>query len=293
MNSEKLPKTKDMRREFSSRDELLVYLREQFPAAAARDNRISETAGGRKAAEKVLQKVDPPRYAKSRNFLTGAVTRLSPYLRYGVLTLAEVRDFVLHKVKNRDEATKLINELGWRDYWQRLYAQLGDEIWKDRESYKTGYSAKEYANTIPDEVAAGTTGLVCMDSFSRDLRETGYLHNHARMWMAAYIVHWRRVAWQVGAKWFLEHLLDGDPASNNLSWQWVASTFSHKPYFFNRENLERYTEGVYCRQCPFYGHCDFEGSYEELEKRLFPKAQPFENRSGSQSWQRGKKGGRG
>ncbi|MDZ4878442.1 MAG: hypothetical protein CLLPBCKN_007877 [Chroococcidiopsis cubana SAG 39.79] len=48
----------------------------------------------------------------------------------------------------------------------------------------------------------------------------------------------------------LEHLLDGDPASNNMSWQWVASTFSHKPYFFNRENLERYTNGVYCRECP-------------------------------------------
>jgi len=77
------------------------------------------------------------------------------------------------------------------------------------------------------------------------------------------MVHWR-IRWQVE---FLKHLLDGDPA-NNMSWQWVASTFSHKP-FFNRENLERYTEGIYCRQCPLYGHCDFEGSYEELEQRLF------------------------
>jgi deoxyribodipyrimidine photo-lyase len=127
------------------------------------------------------------------------------------------------------------------------------------------------------------------------MRSTGYLHNHGRLWLAAYMVHWRRINWQVGAVWFLEHLLDGDPASNNMSWQWVASTFSHKPYFFNRENLERYTEGVYCRQCPLYGHCDFEGSYEELEQKLFPKAEFHQgasnqkNRGGDRYSQRGKK----
>lgn len=276
-----------MQREFTSREELVAYLQEQFPTAAQRDDHITKTVGGRKAALKLLQTVDPPRYAKSRNFFTGAVTRLSPYLRYGVLSLAEVRDYVFKKVKHPDEANKLINELGWRDYWQRLYAKLGDGIWQDQEEYKTGYTTKDYTPDLPEDIKAGSTGRVCIDSFSHDLREIGYLHNHARMWIAAYIVHWRRIRWQTGAKWFLEHLLDGDPASNNMSWQWVASTFSHKPYFFNRENLERYTEGVYCRQCPLYGHCDFEGSYEELEQRLFPKGERRE--ANSRSWERGKK----
>lgn len=279
-----------MQREFASRDELVAYLREQFPEAT-RDNHISQIVGGRKAAEVALEKVDAVQYAKSRNFLTGAVTRLSPYIRYGVLSLAEIRDYVLQKVKHQDEATKLINELGWRDYWQRLYAKLGNGIWEDQEPYKTGYKVEEYQQELPEDIAHGTSKRVCIDSFSQDLREIGYLHNHMRMWLAAYIVHWRRVRWQTGAKWFLEHLLDGDPASNNMSWQWVASTFSHKPYYFNRENLERYTEGVYCRQCPLYGSCDFEGSYEELEQRLFPKGE-FSNNRGSQSWQRGKKGRR-
>lgn len=159
------------------------------------------------------------------------MTRLSPYLRYGVLSLAEVRDYVLEKVKHPDEASKLINELGWRDYWQRLYAKLRNGIWEDQEEYKTGYTAKDYAPDLPKDIATGSTGRVCIDSFSHELQEIGYLHNHARLWTAAYTVHWRRVRWQVGAKWFLEHLLDGDPASNNMSWQWVASTFSHKPYF--------------------------------------------------------------
>ncbi|OKH41420.1 deoxyribodipyrimidine photolyase [Calothrix sp. HK-06] len=280
--------TNDMRRDFANREELGTYLKKQFPEAAERDDHISQIIGGRQAAVAALQKVDPVKYAKSRNFLTGAVTRLSPYIRYGVLGLREARDFAFSKIRNQDEAAKFVNELGWRDYWQRLYMKLGDGIWKDQEEYKTGYSASEYATELPQDIREGTTGLVCIDSFSRDLREIGYLHNHMRMWLAAYIVHWRRVRWQEGTKWFLEHLLDGDPASNNMSWQWVASTFSHKPYFFNRENLERYTEGVYCKKCPLYGKCDFEGSYEKLEAKLFPKGE-FVKKDNSQSWQKGKR----
>lgn len=280
--------TKDMQRDFKNHEELLTYLRDQFPQAAERDANITEIMGGREAAQKILEKVDPGKYGKTRNFFTGAVTRLSPYLRYGVMSLREVRDFALAKARNDGDATKLVNELGWRDYWQRLYVKLGDDIWKDQEEYKTGYTATQYAPELPEDIREGTTGLVCIDSFTHDLRKNGYLHNHARMWMAAYMVHWRRIRWQVGAKFFLEHLLDGDPASNNMSWQWVASTFSHKPYFFNRENLERYTEGVYCKKCPLYGKCDFEGSYEALEVKLFPKGE-FNRQSNSQSWQKGKR----
>lgn len=278
-----------MRNDFSDRDELIAYIREQFPQAAQRDEQISETIGGRKAAVQVLQKINPVAYAKTRNLLTGAVTRLSPYIRYGVLSLREIKDYVLDQVENPQDASKLINELGWRDYWQRLYGKLGNDIWQDQEEYKTGYAPSEYAPNLPSDIIEGSTRMLCIDSFSRELRSTGYLHNHIRMWLAAYTVHWRRIRWQAGAKWFLQHLLDGDPASNNMSWQWVASTFSHKPYFFNRENLERYTKGIYCQQCPLYGHCDFEGSYEELEQRLFPKGE-FTKKPNSQSWQRGKKG---
>ncbi|NJL92579.1 MAG: deoxyribodipyrimidine photo-lyase [Anaerolineae bacterium] len=258
----------DMRRDFASRGELIAYLREQFPEAAQGDEQVPAQRGGRRAAEAALQAVRPHAYGKTRNFLDGAVTRLSAYLRHGVLSLAEVRDHALRQVRQREEAAKLVNELAWRDYWQRVYAEIGDGIWRDREPIKTGHT--RYADALPQDIQQGETGLACIDAFSRELRETGYLHNHARMWLAAYIVHWRRVRWQAGARWFLQHLLDGDPASNNLSWQWVASTFSHKPYFFNRENLEKYTAGIYCRGCPLAGHCDFEGRYEEIEARLFP-----------------------
>lgn len=277
-----------MLREFNNRAELITYLREQFPQAAAVDDHISIISGGRKAAQQALEKVDPIAYAKTRNFLTGDVTKLSPYIRHGVLSLREIREYILQRVKNPDDANKLINELAWRDYWQRLYIKLGNGIWENQEEYKTGYKTTNYAPQLPADISNGTTGLFCIDKFSQELQQTGYLHNHIRMWLAAYIIHWRHIQWQAGAKWFLQHLLDGDPASNNMSWQWVASTFSHKPYFFNRENLERYTKGVYCRQCPLFGQCDFEGSYEHIEQRLFPKAE-FSKQPNGQSWQKGTK----
>ena len=234
---------------------------------------LSSIEGGRRAGLARLATVKPQSYERSRNFLDGDVTRLSAYLRHGVLTLAEVRDDALRRSANPRDAGKFINELAWRDYWQRLYGQMGEGIWEDREGYKTGFAAADYAPELPAAIAGGETTLACMDAFSAGLRAEGYPHNHARMWMAAYVVHWCRVRWQAGAAWFLEHLVDGDPASNNLSWQWVASTFASKPYFFNRENLERYTAGAYCRVCPHArdGSCPFEQTYEALEQSLFPR----------------------
>ncbi len=259
-------------KQISGRQQLSAAIQQYLPHLAG-DADISPTRGGREAALDTLAQIDPEAYARSRNFLSGSVTRLSAYLRHGVLTLAEVRDYALHHVSNPAHAAKLVNEFAWRDYWQRLYTELGEGIWQDREPYKTGFTAKDYTDTVPREVIAGETSLVCMDSFSNDLRQTGYLHNHARLWFAAYIVHWRRSRWQAGARWFLQHLIDGDPASNNLSWQWVASTFSSAPYIFNRENLQRYTDNAYCKVCPHAaaGTCPFDQSYEALEQSLFPR----------------------
>lgn len=259
----------EMQRDFASREALESYLREEFPFAAARDGSMSPLRGGRAEAERLLAAMEPVRYAQSRNFLDGSVTRLSPFIRHGVLSLHAVRQAAIGMAGGQPQRiTKFISELAWRDYWQRLYAKLGDGIWEDREPAKTGQLPSSYAAELPPDVEAGTTGLRCMDNFAVELRQTGYLHNHSRMWLAAYLVHWRRVRWQAGAQWFLRHLLDGDPASNNLSWQWVASTFSHKPYIFNRENLEKYTAGRYCRDCR--AACPFAASYADLSDRLFP-----------------------
>jgi deoxyribodipyrimidine photo-lyase len=229
--------------------------------------------GGRASGLARLAAIDPQAYARTRNHVAGAVTRLSPWLRHGVLSLAEVRDAALAGVDEPAHAEKLISELGWRDYWRQVHAALGDRIRAPIEPP----AARSRLNTVdrmPDDVLDGRTGMACIDAFVRQLQRTGWLHNHERMWLASWLVHVRGVRWQAGAGWFLSHLLDGDPASNHLSWQWVAGTFSAKPYLFNRENLERYTDGLHCRACPVAGHCDVEGSYEALAERLFVDAAP-------------------
>jgi deoxyribodipyrimidine photo-lyase len=88
------------------------------------------------------------------------------------------------------------------------------------------------------------------------------------MYLASYIVHFRRIKWQVGATWFLHHLLDGDVASNNFSWQWVASTFSHKPYIFNLENVAKYFATTH--DVSTTNNSQLDASYEALNQRLFP-----------------------
>ena len=225
-------------------------------------------AGGRKAAEAALAAIDPRAYAASRNHLDGAVTRLSPYIRHGVLSLDEVRNAALASVADGKQAEKFIQELAWRDYWQRVYLAHPERIWADVESYKTGFDASEYESELPADIAAGETGVACIDQFVATLVETGYLHNHARMYLASYIVHWRRVSWQAGARFFLAHLIDGDPASNNLSWQWIASTFSNKPYIFNLENVAKYC-GPDINTIPRH-NLVLDQSYERLNSLLFP-----------------------
>ena len=260
----------DLPRDFANREALDQRLSQLFPAATGG---LSPIRGGRAAAARQPQGLDARRYGHSRNHLNGAVTGLSPWIRHGILTLAEVRDAVFSQLQKRhqgrDDGAKLINELGWRDFWQRMWGDLGDAINDSQEDLKTGHAPESYARVLPDDIRTGSTGLACMDGFQQELVETGWLHNHARMWMAAYVVHWRRVHWKAGADWFLEHLLDGDPASNHLSWQWVASSFSHKPYLFNRDNLERFSQSRYCNNCHRSDDCPFAGSYEQLETQLF------------------------
>ena len=244
-----------------------------------RGRRGTHAVSGRAAALAALGRIRPGAYARSRNFLDGAVTRLSPYVRHGVLSLAEIRDAVVRS-GSRPAIDTLVRELAWRDFYVRVRAAIGDDVSRDIEPLKTGEPPDAYASDLPADVERGETGAACIDAFVRELVSTGYVHNHARMWFASYVVHVRRVRWQEGAFFFRRHLLDGDPASNDLSWQWVASTFSHKPYVFNRANLERYSHGVFCARCPLAtAGCPFEGSYDRLSARLFPHgARPVDDR---------------
>lgn len=220
----------------------------------------------RRAALLALDQIDPIAYGQSRNYLDNAVTRLSRYLRHGVLSLAEVRDAAIARAGGASRCAKLIQELAWRDYFQQVWRVLGPNVWRDIEPYKTGFDANDYADELPGDLIEARTGVDYVDAFVRELHETGYLHNHARMWLAAYVVHGRRVKWQAGARWFLSHLLDGDEASNNLSWQWCASTFAAKAYFFNRENVNKFAGGRFAEHD---ADDPFDDDYEAIAAKLF------------------------
>jgi deoxyribodipyrimidine photo-lyase len=184
-------------------------------------------------------------YAAHRNEDHGpgahhAVSGLSPWLRHRLVTEEETVAAAVsaHGAKN---AEKFIQEVLWRTYWKGWLEQH-PSVWRDYTAAVAEIGAKG-ANDVA-EVEAGRTGIACMDAWARELVETGYLHNHARMWFASIWCFTLRLPWQLGADLFLRHLLDADAASNTLSWRWVAGLQTRgKPYVARAENIARYTGG--------------------------------------------------
>jgi len=189
------------------------------------------------AARARITAVRPAAYARTRNALDGAVSGLSPYITHGFVTLAEVLAGVAarHALPAQH---KFVFELGWRAYFRHVWQHRGDAILRSLHAGPLPDDA--YARELPSDVREGCTGVPVVDEAVRALYATGTLHNHARMWLASYVVHVRKVHWRCAADWLYGHLLDGDLASNHLSWQWVSGTGSRKPYLFNAENVARH-----------------------------------------------------
>jgi deoxyribodipyrimidine photo-lyase len=191
----------------------------------------------REAALARLAAVRPADYARTRNHLDGAVTRLSPYITHGVLTEQEVLRGVLAQGPLPVQHT-FAYQLGWRAWFRHRWSELGDGI---LASIHTGpLPDHAYARTLPADVAEGRTGIPVVDQAVRQLNRRGWLHNHARLWLASALVHGRKLHWRTGADWMLSRLLDGDLASNHLSWQWVAGTDSRRPYLASAANVARF-----------------------------------------------------
>ncbi|MEY4375829.1 MAG: hypothetical protein RJB26_379 [Pseudomonadota bacterium] len=191
----------------------------------------------RSAALARVAAVQPEAYARTRNHLEGAVTGLSPYLTHGVLTPRDVLQGVLER-EPLSVQHKLVYELGWREYFRHVWKHAGDGIFSSL--HPGPRPDNDYLPEVPPDIREARSGVRAIDEAVRTLFATGTLHNHARMWLASYVVHVRGIHWRAGADWLVAHLLDGDLASNHLSWQWVAGTGSHKPYLFNAENVARF-----------------------------------------------------
>ncbi|MCY1693517.1 FAD-binding domain-containing protein [Curtobacterium sp. SL109] len=184
-------------------------------------------------------------YARDRNADLGAsrtnVSGLSPYVRHRLVTEHEVVAAVLER-HSLPAAEKFVQEVFWRTYWKGWLEQ-NPEVWRryrrEVDEFATGTLPTSY-----DDAVNGRTGIDAMDAWVRELIDTGYLHNHTRMWFASIWVFTLGLPWQLGADFFHRHLLDGDAASNTLSWRWVAGLqTAGKTYLATASNIARYTDG--------------------------------------------------
>lgn len=191
------------------------------------------------------------RYGKTRNFDFGPLDRsnvsvLSPYIRHRLLLEEEVIAGTLAR-HPANAVRKFIEEVFWRAYFKG-YLQHHPTIWAAYRAdvRKTVQNMETDADLRERYISAteGNTGIDCFDAWAKELVATGYLHNHARMWFASIWVFTLRLPWQMGADFFLRHLLDGDPASNTLSWRWVSGLHTKgKTYLARVSNIANFTDG--------------------------------------------------
>ena len=184
-------------------------------------------------------------YSRLRNFDFGPdkrdnVSCLSPYVTHGVLNEIEIIKKSLAKFSfSKNE--KFIQEVLWRTYWKG-WLELRPNVWTDylvglnniREKFRNN---KEYLNAIE-----GNTNVECFNEWVKELKENNYLHNHTRMWFASIWIFTLNLPWQLGAEFFMQHLYDGDAASNTLGWRWVAGVQTQgKHYLASEWNIKKFT----------------------------------------------------
>ncbi len=173
----------------------------------------------------------------------GNVSMLSPWVRRRLVLESELVAAALD-AHGPAAAEKFVQEVFWRSYWKG-WLEMRPSVWT---AYRLGV-ARDREAADPEALRAaeaGETGIACFDAWARELETTGYLHNHARMWFASIWIFTLGLPWRLGADLFLRRLLDGDPASNTLSWRWVAGLHTTgKRYVADPGNIATYTGGRY------------------------------------------------
>ena len=184
-------------------------------------------------------------YSKLRNFDYGPDNRsniscLSPYITHGIINEKEVIKKSLNKfsfAKNE----KFIQEVLWRTYWKG-WLELRPSVWTDflielKQIKEDFQNNQTYKNAIE-----GKTNVECFNYWVNELKENNYLHNHTRMWFASIWIFTLNLPWQLGAEFFMQHLYDGDAASNTLGWRWVAGVQTQgKHYLASEWNIKKFT----------------------------------------------------
>lgn len=217
-------------------------------AAEESSDAAAPMRGGQQAADAALQAYDVVGYARRRNNVwppdTRGSSRLSPYIRHGLLSLREVWDHVAGGPVA--DVTKFRDELLWQEYARHLYARMGTAT---RRSLRF---------TAEERTAAGgnpwASPALCLESSWTELVSNGWLTNQTRMWLAS---HWSvrdGLGWRDGEDLMYRHLLDGSRAANRLGWQWSTGALTGKAYGFSRWQVEKRAPGL-CARCPLEQRC--------------------------------------
>lgn len=183
-----------------------------------------------------VDRIDPVRYGKTRNYLNGAVSYLSPYISRGVISTKFVFNHLIERGLHPERMEKFIQELAWRDYWQQIWTYKRDAINSDLKKPQERVSN----HLISKRIIEADTGIEAIDKAVLEFYKNGYMHNHMRMYVASLACNVAQSHWYLPAKWMYYHLLDADWASNALSWQWVAGANSQKKYYANQDNINKY-----------------------------------------------------
>ena len=182
------------------------------------------------------------RYGRDRNHVFPGhtnVSRLSPAIRCRLILESECVAAPLTRYA-KSTVEKFTQEIYWRHYW-KSWLSLRPQVWADYLDQLAAVQNDPNTEAARVRCEAGESAIAIMNHFARELVETGYLHNHVRMWFAGWWIHIERLPWQLGADFFFRHLLDADPASNTLSWRWVAGLQTPgKTYLPRHSNLEKY-----------------------------------------------------
>lgn len=216
-------------------------------------------------------------YAAGRNFDLGAENRsnisaLSPWIRHRLISEEEVLRETL-KQHSLQASEKFVQEVFWRSYFKGWLEQKPD-IWKwyckDLKSNLKILEKDKDLHQRYEKAILGQTGIDAFDHWAKELTDTGYLHNHARMWFASIWIFSLRLPWELGADFFYRQLLDGDPASNTCSWRWVGGLHTKgKNYAARASNISKFTNGR------FSGHMSLASDPMPLSEMLEPDQVPL------------------
>ncbi len=208
-----------------------------------------------------LSTFDAKKYASTRNYIDGWVSKLSPYITHGVISTKQCVEKILERYSIK-EAEKFLMELVWKEFFlqvQKVYGNsfLDTPIREDKTSIPK-------TKILPSTLVSGTTNTSWINETVITLNQNWWLHNHKRMWLASRCCHRAKLDWKRCADRTYYHFVDGELSANHLSRQWVNSTFANKAYFMNEDNLQKYR--------PWTSDPDLRGTYDQISQKIFDPA---------------------